>query len=186
MTDIALEAAHAAYTKTTGGILDGHPMTNAISAYLSALPGEALVVAWLVECVRGPYKGDIDVHSRDGVGGAEQARVVSYYGAPYPVVTLASLQARQARVEIAERERDAFRDMADGYGKLDAELAIAEARVKELEEALKPFARHLDEMKFDLDNHGNELPDEQTVGWVYVTNGDFRRARAALKGDHHG
>jgi hypothetical protein len=33
-------------------------------------------------------------------------------------------------------------------------------------------------MKFDLDYNGNPLPDEQAVGWVYVTIGDFRRARA--------
>lgn len=60
-----------------------------------------------------------------------------------------------------------------------------EAQSKEIEAlraALEPFARHIDEMKFDLDNKGDPLPDDQAVGWVYVTNGDFRRARTALKG----
>lgn len=51
-----------------------------------------------------------------------------------------------------------------------------------LREALEPFAKHIDEMKFDLDFKGNKLPDDQAVGCVYVTNGDFRRARAALAG----
>ncbi|WEK50363.1 MAG: hypothetical protein P0Y66_22420 [Candidatus Kaistia colombiensis] len=60
--------------------------------------------------------------------------------------------------------------------KLDAALAEVERK----DAALEPFARHLNEMKFDLDYEGNELPDDQAVGWVYVTNGDFRRARAAL------
>lgn len=54
--------------------------------------------------------------------------------------------------------------------------------IEALRAALEPFARHIDEMKFDLDNKGDPLPDDQAVGWVYVTNGDFRRARTALKG----
>lgn len=56
----------------------------------------------------------------------------------------------------------------------------AEAQLAEARKALEPFSRHLDEMKFDLDNNGNPLPDDQAVGWVYVTNGDFRAARRAL------
>lgn len=52
LSEEGLEAAHAAYAKTTGGLLDGHPMANAITAYLSASPIQAdglEVVAW--ECV---------------------------------------------------------------------------------------------------------------------------------------
>lgn len=166
MTDNALEAARQAirYLSHPETPWSDEQVQAVISAYLSVLPGEAEVDHHIERC-----KEIAD----DGDGGTYQwwSRLAEI---------LASLQAR---AEIAERERDAFRDMADGYGKLDAELAIAEARVKELEEALKPFATHLVEMKFDLDSHGNELPDEQTVGWVYVTNGDFRRARTALKGD---
>jgi len=37
----ALEAAWAAYHKTLGGTMDGYPMGNAITAYLSALSGES-------------------------------------------------------------------------------------------------------------------------------------------------
>lgn len=65
------------------------------------------------------------------------------------------------------------------------EITRLTARVAELEEGLKPFADHIDEMKFDLDNKGNELSDDQSVGWVYVTIGDVRRARA-LTEKHEG
>ena len=61
-------------------------------------------------------------------------------------------------------------------------LVEAKAQLAEARKALEPFSRHLDEMKFDLDNNGNPLPDDQAVGWVYVTNGDFRAARRALTG----
>lgn len=59
----------------------------------------------------------------------------------------------------------------------DAELA---ALKKEAADVVRPFAEHLDKMKFDRDNHGNLLPDEQAVGWVYVTNGHFRTTRSFL------
>ncbi len=49
-----------------------------------------------------------------------------------------------------------------------------------LREALEPFAKYLDTAKFDVDYNGNPLPDEQGMGWVYLTIGDFRRARTAL------
>ena len=44
----AIAQAHEAYAKTTGGLLDGNPMANAIRAYLSAvaLPDELEVVAF--------------------------------------------------------------------------------------------------------------------------------------------
>ena len=59
-------------------------------------------------------------------------------------------------------------------------LQAQAARIAELEAGLEPFARHIDEMRFDFDNKGNPRPDDETVGWVYVTNGDFRRARSLL------
>lgn len=62
-----------------------------------------------------------------------------------------------------------------------------EARVKALEEALKPFADYMGD-HFDKDNHGKPLPDDLGVGWIYLTHADFRRARAALAstgGEHH-
>ena len=74
-------------------------------------------------------------------------------------------------------------DQAAGFIEIHkAENAHLLAVNATLREALEPFAKHIADMKFDLDNKGNELPDDQAVGWVYVTNGDFRRARAALAG----
>ncbi len=72
--------------------------------------------------------------------------------------------------------------------RLETELALSkpvysrrqiEARVKALEEALKPFAEYMGD-HFDKDNHGNPLPDDLGVGWIYLTHADFRRARQAL------
>lgn len=34
----------------------------------------------------------------------------------------------------------------------------------------------------DLDNHWKKIAEQEGVGWIYLTHGDFRRARAALKG----
>lgn len=52
-----------------------------------------------------------------------------------------------------------------------------------LREALRPFAEYMqtDEGRLDRDNHGNDLPDNDGVGWVYLTHGDFRAARTALE-----
>lgn len=70
---------------------------------------------------------------------------------------------------------------ADLFAASEAARIKAEGEVERLREVLEPFAKHIDEMKFDIDNKGNPLPDDQAVGWVYVTNGDFRAARAALR-----
>ena len=63
-----------------------------------------------------------------------------------------------------------------------AALDAAQSRIAELEAALVPFARYMqtDEGDMDQDNKGNPLPDDQGVGWIYLTHGDFRKARAAL------
>lgn len=53
-------------------------------------------------------------------------------------------------------------------------------RIKELEDALKPFADYFNRDYPDLDNSGNPLPDGEEVGWVYITYADFRRAREAM------
>ncbi len=36
----------------------------------------------------------------------------------------------------------------------------------------------------NLDNLGKPLPDDQGVGWIYLTQADFRRARTALEANH--
>lgn len=61
-----------------------------------------------------------------------------------------------------------------------ARAVRAEAQVRELRAALEPFASYMDG-GHDLNHRGEPLPDDQGVGWVYLTVGDFRRARATLK-----
>lgn len=102
----------------------------------------------------------------------------------------ARVEALQAEVERLREENAslAMFQCVSGYGDeygnsrcavqddnahLQADLAVAR-------EALEPFGRYLDANPFDLDNHGNPVPDDQGCGWVYLTAGQFRRARAAL------
>lgn len=47
----------------------------------------------------------------------------------------------------------------------------------ELMQALEPFAKYMEGK--DTDNNGKPLPDDQGVGWVYLTYRNFRAARAA-------
>ncbi|WP_312529627.1 hypothetical protein [Paracoccus sp. (in: a-proteobacteria)] len=63
--------------------------------------------------------------------------------------------------------------------------AAARTEVRQLREALRPFAEYMqtDEGRLDLDYLGNEIPDDQGVGWVYLTHGDFRAALRALAGE---
>lgn len=62
----------------------------------------------------------------------------------------------------------------------EAKLSALQEEVGRLREALEPFADYASQDGFGLDYHGRELPDGDGPGWVYVTNGDFRRARSAL------
>lgn len=62
----------------------------------------------------------------------------------------------------------------------DRQLSALQEEVGRLREALEPFADYASQDGFGLDYHGRELPDGDGPGWVYVTNGDFRRARSAL------
>jgi chromosome segregation ATPase len=73
-------------------------------------------------------------------------------------------------------ERDA--QMTDALLAAEAEAVRLAAELAEARKIVEPFAKHIDRMKFDIDYHGNPLPDDQAVGWIYVTNGDFRAARA--------
>lgn len=61
---------------------------------------------------------------------------------------------------------------------LESENQSLKARIGELVKGLEPFARYASEDGFGLNNKGEELPDGDGVGWVYLTNGDFRRARS--------
>lgn len=62
-----------------------------------------------------------------------------------------------------------------------ASVAYIRADIAEqMAEALRPFADYLGEVKIDLNSKGEPLPDDQGVGWIYLTVGDFRRARDAI------
>lgn len=65
---------------------------------------------------------------------------------------------------------------------LASALASQAAEIERLREALKPFADYMAE-GMDRNYDGDPLPDADGVGWVYLTQGDFRRARSALDGE---
>ncbi|MCC6479984.1 MAG: hypothetical protein IT552_12340 [Sphingomonadaceae bacterium] len=107
-------------------------------------------------------------------GGKKNADGSTSFQLRFPAIVL---------TELVDDQDTALADIANAlnqYDTIKADRDRLTARVAELEAAMEPFAKHIDEMKFDLDNHGDELPDDQSVGWVYVTNGDFRAARRAL------
>lgn len=91
---------------------------------------------------------------------------------------LQSLSADNARL------REEWDEVADLAGKTVAAandaVEIAEARLSEAVEVLKPFAEYLNGMPVDLDNKGKPVPDDQGVGWAYLTVGQFRAARQFL------
>lgn len=86
------------------------------------------------------------------------------------------------RADAAEAENAVLRDQLQAMRKLRnlhwRRAIDAERKVAVLQGALEPFANYMKD-GLDHDYRGNPLPDEQTVAWVYLTHGDFRRARAA-------
>lgn len=50
--------------------------------------------------------------------------------------------------------------------------------IAEMRAGLEPFAQYI-EGGMELDNKGRPLPDDQGLGWIYLTYADFRRARTA-------
>jgi hypothetical protein len=85
------------------------------------------------------------------------------------------------RDELQQVVIDAINDSEGNSEKItDAILAALPDMVQPLVDALKPFAEymHTEDGRMDLDNEGNEVPDDQCVGWIYLTHGDFRKARA--------
>ena len=71
-------------------------------------------------------------------------------------------------------------EAADKITSLQAENASLREQVEKAREALEPFAKYAVSDGFGLDSRGNPLPDGESPGWVYVTNGDFRRARRTM------
>lgn len=135
----------------------------------------------------------------DVMGRLEKERdrhVIGYPGPRREVAVLLEqaaslLRTQSERIEELERERESWKratmEAREGCNQRSGVIRkhidkaeAAQATIERCREALEPFARHIDEMKFDLDHLGNENPDDEAVGWVYVTNGDFRRARTVL------
>lgn len=70
--------------------------------------------------------------------------------------------------------------LGEQVNRMRADLETAEARLSEAVEVLKPFGEYLASMPVDLDNEGKPVPDDQGVGWAYLTVGQFRAARQFL------
>lgn len=104
-----------------------------------------------------------------------------------PDTLVARLRTKAGVMEMGERiawgsDTALMYEASSALEAAQAAREAAEAKAARLEEALKPFAKYASENGFGLDFHGRELPDSEGVGWIYLTNGDFRRARAALGG----
>jgi hypothetical protein len=69
---------------------------------------------------------------------------------------------------------------------IEAALQALTGNIEALEAALRPFAEYASRDGFGLDNNGQEVPASEGVGWIYLTVGDFRRARQALGENSHG
>ena len=82
-------------------------------------------------------------------------------------------------VDAAMKEAARITDKA--LAEQSATITALRKRVEELEGALEPFGGYLDTAAYDLDNKGNPLPDDHGMGWVYLSVGHFRRARALLR-----
>ncbi|MCV9940888.1 hypothetical protein OIU35_31445 [Boseaceae bacterium BT-24-1] len=59
------------------------------------------------------------------------------------------------------------------------EVEALQAKLAQAGEAMEPFAGYYGPHYPDTDDRGVPLPDEDGTGWVYLTVGDFRRARSA-------
>lgn len=85
-----------------------------------------------------------------------------------------------ARYQAGAPSRALWNERATLFDATADEIARLRKRVEDLEAGLRPFGQYLDTASYDLDNAGSPLPDEQGMGWVYLTVGDFRRARSLL------
>lgn len=89
-----------------------------------------------------------------------------------------ALAARDAELEKVKAECDKWRE---AFGEMHRQTMRAEAALAEAKKALEPFAKYASENGFGLNHKSEPLPDADGVGWVYLTNGDFRAARRALE-----
>lgn len=165
----ALEAAEAAFGKTTGGTMDGRPMDNAITAYLSSSTpsGEVGEVVDRLASLAKDWQFLSDDRGIASVAISEAATL------------LTTLSAERDDLE-AWFDGLTPNEMHESIVKLRDRATTAESQLAKAVEALAPFATYLDTVPFDLDNKGDPLPDDAGPGWTYLTAGDFRKARQTL------
>ena len=166
ITDEAADAAWSAFTSLGVYASDKARLTKALEALEAALPHLA----------KGAVGGGVMTADEKLI--RQLRRVGTTNGHDNSVVMRAADRLENlAPVGVTEELKSAEARILE----LEADLEIANDKLRVANEALEPFVRHLNEMRFDLDHEGNELPGEQTCGCIYLTLADFRRARAALR-----
>ena len=106
----AVTAAHEAYAKTTGGLLDGNPMANAIRAYLSAtaLPDGMEIDWWILPDNSMAFSGaGWAVYSKDvGPEGWEEGEYDAWQESVKTAVPAVTLSQAQSALTAMRVERD--------------------------------------------------------------------------------
>jgi hypothetical protein len=168
-----LEAAHAAYAKTTGGLLEGHPMANAIRAYLSAvaLSDELEVVAWrhTLHMEHGQKAISVDLEEEHPYGESGEDFDPSYTVTSEPLVradqaqsTITALRARidelEAAVDAEEKPHgmpwrfwsDKSRELANKLYDANTRAETAEQQIRDMRAALRKIEGDL---QSSIDTH---------------------------------
>lgn len=151
-------------THTADDMHDDTPMTQAVSAEAVAglvkrYRAQDIMLAWLYNRAPDPHPNG------------------SY-------VKFEAYTSLAAEVEALKREREQWAAVANREDECrqmwQARTDSLASELAQCREALAPFATYLDQARFDLDNNGDPLPDDHGMGWVYLTVGDFRRARSLM------
>lgn len=169
-----LELAHEAYAKTAGGMIDGNSMANAITAYLRAVRAKTdlgRLAAWLREQAQDAQMDDLHrtaeklAQAADALS-ASEARIAELEGEMWRLGSITDGYGKlDAELAIAERNRDASRSnfltMPNSANKLRIRADTAESRIAELTKALEPFARAGD--IFEVRSAGRPINDDDPV-----------------------
>lgn len=126
----------------------------------------------------------------DPSGQGHEADATEYLRADISAAREAALRAEVERLtQERDEARSRFNDIdlcrmasapCDTLLRSYAERDRLRGLLDEAVAGLEPFGTYLATHPFDLDNHGNPVSDDQGCGWVYLTAGQFRRARATL------
>lgn len=142
---------------------DEVPMHAAIRAYLSTAENAGLAGARAIA--------------------AEQVASTVSVSIPSPPPDPSGLEAlveRLREIHCPPRHREVVNEAADTLDALSADRASCQARVEELERALKPFAQYADDEW--TEHHRDDTPILDHEGEFIAKLGDFRAARSALEG----